>query len=79
VLFERQRVRGFAYDAEICVLARQYGLRVAEVPVRWTNHPDTRVRLIGSSAPMAFDLLRVGRIARRPRRVAQEHETLPRG
>ncbi|MGH3066737.1 MAG: dolichyl-phosphate beta-glucosyltransferase, partial [Gaiellaceae bacterium] len=25
VLFERQRVRGFAYDAEICVLARQHG------------------------------------------------------
>jgi dolichyl-phosphate beta-glucosyltransferase len=64
VLFERQRVRGFAYDAEICVLARQQGLRVAEVPVRWTNHPDTRVRLIGSSARMAFDLLRIGWIAR---------------
>jgi glycosyltransferase involved in cell wall biosynthesis len=70
VLFERQRVRGFAYDAELCVLARQHGLRVVEVPVRWTNHPDTRVKLVGSSARMAFDLLRIGWLARRPRRKA---------
>jgi glycosyltransferase involved in cell wall biosynthesis len=66
VLFERQRVRGFAYDAEICVLAREQGLRVVEVPVRWTNHPDTRVKLIGSSTQMAFDLLRIAWSARRP-------------
>jgi hypothetical protein len=64
-LFERQRVMGFAYDAEICVLATQDSLRVAEVPVRWTNHPDTRVRLFGSSARMAFDLFRIARLARR--------------
>jgi dolichyl-phosphate beta-glucosyltransferase len=67
VLFERQRVRGFAYDAEICVLARQHGLRVVEVPVRWSNHPDTRVKLLGSSVRMAFDLLRIAWIARRRR------------
>jgi glycosyltransferase involved in cell wall biosynthesis len=65
ILFEQQRVPGFAYDAEICVLARQQGLRVTEFPVRWTNHPDTQVRLVGSSARMAFDLLRIAFLARR--------------
>jgi dolichyl-phosphate beta-glucosyltransferase len=68
VLFERQRVRGFAYDAEICVLAREHGLRVVEVPVRWSNHPDTRVKLIASSTRMGLDLLRIARLARRRRR-----------
>jgi len=65
VLFERQRVQGFAYDAEICVLARQHGLRIVEVPVRWSNHPDTHVKLFASSARMAFDLLRIAWLARR--------------
>ena len=65
LLFERQRVRGFAYDAEICVLARRYGLRVVEVPVRWSNHPDTHVKLFASSARMGLDLLRIAWLARR--------------
>jgi dolichyl-phosphate beta-glucosyltransferase len=77
VLFEHQRVRGFAYDAEICVLARQLGLRVAELPVRWTNHPDTRVRLISSSTRMALDLLRIAWLARRRRIDAEEATVHP--
>jgi dolichyl-phosphate beta-glucosyltransferase len=64
VLFEQQRVRGFAYDAEICVLARQHARRVVEVPVRWSNHPDTHVKLFASSARMGLDLLRIGWLAR---------------
>jgi dolichyl-phosphate beta-glucosyltransferase len=67
VLFEHQCVRGFAYDAEICVLARQHGLRVVEVPVRWTNHPDTHVKLVASSLRMGLDLVRIARLARRRR------------
>jgi dolichyl-phosphate beta-glucosyltransferase len=65
-LFELQRIDGFAYDAEILVLARRLGLRVAEVPVRWFNDPATKVRLVRSSSGMAVDLLRVARLARRP-------------
>ena len=71
VPFQRQRVSGFAYDAEVCVLALQLGLGVVEVPIRWTNHPDTRVRLIGSSTRMALDLLRIAWLARRP--IMQTH------
>lgn len=77
VLFERQRVRGFAYDAELCVLARQQGIRVAEVPVRWTNHPDTRVALVGSSARMALDLLRIAWLARRRGGGSPKGQVLP--
>ena len=65
-LFELQRIEGFAYDAEILVLARRLGLRVAEVPVRWLDDPATTVRLFSASSRMAFDLLRVGWLARRP-------------
>jgi dolichyl-phosphate beta-glucosyltransferase len=63
-LFEAQRIEGFAFDAEICVRARRLGLKLAEVPVRWSNDPETHVRLVRSSLRMALDVLRVAAIAR---------------
>jgi dolichyl-phosphate beta-glucosyltransferase len=74
-LFERQRVEGFAFDVEILVEARRRGLRVVEVPVRWVDDPDTKVRVLPASARMTWELFRItllrGRHARGggPRRV----------
>jgi dolichyl-phosphate beta-glucosyltransferase len=65
-LFELQRVDGFAFDAELCVNARRLGFRVEEVPVRWADHSDTRVRIVGSSSRMALELLLIAWRARRP-------------
>ena len=65
-LFELQRIEGFAFDVELLVLARRLDMNVAEVPVRWIDHPDTRVGLVTSSTRMALDALRVAYWARRP-------------
>jgi dolichyl-phosphate beta-glucosyltransferase len=65
-LFGAQRIDGFAFDAELCVNVRRAGLTLVEVPVRWSNHPDTRVRIAGSSSRMALDAVRIALIARRP-------------
>jgi len=70
-LFELQRIDGFAYDAEVLVLARRHGLRVAEVPVRWRDDPATTVKLFSASSRMALDLLRIAWLARRPARPAR--------
>ena len=56
---ESCRVDGFAFDAELCVRATRAGLPVEEVPVAWSNDPDTHVGLVRGSVPMAFDLLRI--------------------
>lgn len=54
----RQRLVGFGFDVEQLFLARKLGFKVAEVPVRWYNSPDTRVRM--SDGVAAFgDVLRV--------------------
>ena len=65
-LFALQRLEGYAYDAELCVNALRLGLRVTEVPVRWSHDPDSRVRLAGSAWPIVVDLFRLGRLARTP-------------
>lgn len=66
IVFELQRIDGFAFDAELCLNARRLGLRVSEVPVSWYDHKDTKVKLFRSSLQMALDLLRIARLARRP-------------
>jgi glycosyltransferase involved in cell wall biosynthesis len=63
---EHQRIEGYLYDAELCLIARQLGFRVAEVPVRWSHDPDSRVRLFRSAPGVVVDLLKLRRLARRP-------------
>ena len=66
VLFDVQKVDGFAFDAELCVNATRLGVRLAEVPVTWVDHRETKVRLFRSSARMALDLFAIAWRARRP-------------
>ena len=56
-LFERQRIDGFGFDAEILFIARKSGYRVREVPVRWINSPDSRVHILKDPILMLRDLL----------------------
>ncbi|HRD01561.1 MAG TPA: glycosyltransferase family 2 protein [Candidatus Saccharicenans sp.] len=58
-IFARIKTTGFAFDVEVLLLARQLGYKIAEVPVVWINSPDSRVRLLGSSVKMLFELLRI--------------------
>ena len=37
---------GFFFDTELLVLAQRQGWRIAELPVRWVDDPDSRVRLL---------------------------------
>jgi len=51
----------FGFDAEVLLRARQAGLRVAEVPVRWENAAGTRVNSVRDSSQMLTDLVRLRR------------------
>jgi dolichyl-phosphate beta-glucosyltransferase len=58
-LFRDLRTDGFAYDVEVLLRARRRSFAVVEVPVAWSNDPDTTVDIVRSSARMAFDLIRI--------------------
>lgn len=58
-LFSLNRVRGFAFDVELLVIARRHGLTWHEVPVRWYDSPESRVQPIRHSLQMLRDILRV--------------------
>ena len=44
-VFPRQTLMGWGFDFEVILIAKRHGLRVREVPVRWVNPPDSKVRL----------------------------------
>jgi glycosyltransferase involved in cell wall biosynthesis len=59
VIFEQQRTEGFGFDPEILFLARQKGLRIAEIPVRWAHDPTTKVKLFRDSVRMFLDVIAI--------------------
>jgi dolichyl-phosphate beta-glucosyltransferase len=57
IIFEQQRVERFGFDPEILFLAKRNGLRVAEVPVRWSHDPATKVNVVADGIRMILELL----------------------
>jgi len=58
-LFRETTVDRFAYDVEILYLAVKAGYAIKEVPVKWLNSPDSKVRPLRDSFQMAKDLVRI--------------------
>ena len=55
-IFGRSTLDGWAFDAELVVIAQEQGLKLAQVPVRWHNEDDTKVRLLGAVLGSLRDL-----------------------
>lgn len=49
-IFHRATVDGWAFDAELLVIANRLGLRVVELPVHWCDSRDSRVRPFRNAA-----------------------------
>ena len=58
-VFGRQRIDGYMFDVELLYLAARAGYRVAEVPVRWRDDGDSRLRLVRGNIRNVVDLLRI--------------------
>ena len=55
-LFENQQADGFSFDIELLYIARKAGLKVAEVPINWTNISGSKVNLLLDAARMFRDI-----------------------
>lgn len=65
-LFAEQREERFAFDVEILCLARERGLRVAEIPVTWRNSNESTVHPLRDGLRMLACLVRLGDPRRLP-------------
>ena len=58
-VFQRQRIFTFGFDPEILFLAKKFGFRAIEVPVRWAHSEGSKVRVLRDGLNMVLDLLRI--------------------
>ncbi len=57
IVFEQQRIERFGFDPEILFLAKRHGLRVVEIPVRWSHDAATKVSVASDGIRMFFELI----------------------
>ena len=67
------RDTGWFFDSELLVLAEKNGYRISEIPVRWTDDPDSRVRIARTAYEDMKGLLRLrfGGLRSASKRLAQ--------
>lgn len=58
-LFSLCREDGFAFDVEALYLATKLGIKIAEVPVNWTEIPGSKVKLFRDGMRMLRSVLRI--------------------
>jgi glycosyltransferase involved in cell wall biosynthesis len=51
--------RMWFFDTELLILAHRRGFRIAELPVRWVEDPDTKVKILKTAAEDIRGLLRM--------------------
>ncbi len=58
-LLQEVRSRGWFFDTELLLRAHWKRLRIQEIPVRWVESPDSRVRLPSTILQMGWGLIRM--------------------
>ena len=58
-VFRKQTTDGFGFDPEVLFLAARQGLKIVEVPVRWSHMEGSKVRFSRDAVRMFGDLIRI--------------------
>ena len=66
-IFRRVKFRGYSFDFESVMIARDLGLEVMEVPIRWAHQEGSKVVLWRDATRAVVDLLSLRLVGRRGR------------
>lgn len=59
IIFSKQLIKRWGFDAEVLFLAKLYGFSIKEVPVSWKNDSGSKVRFPQDIITSLFDLFRI--------------------
>jgi glycosyltransferase involved in cell wall biosynthesis len=57
--FKKQTTDGFGFDPELLFIMSQQGLKILEVPVRWSHAEGSKIRFFRDGVRMFTDLIRI--------------------
>lgn len=66
-LFESLQTQGFCFDVELLARARARGLSVVEVPVKWNDRPQSRVRVFRDWPRVLSELWKIRGLVKKER------------
>ena len=75
-VFMRCKLDGFSFDFEALMIARDLGLRIDEIPIRWRHQEGSKVVLLRDGPRMLRDLVKL-RIAGKEARLKLNQEPIP--
>lgn len=58
-VFQRSTLDGWAFDAELVVIAQAQNLKLAQLPVSWHHEDDTKVRLLAAVVGSGIELVQI--------------------
>lgn len=58
-IFSHTKIDRWAFDAEVLYLARQFGFKIAQVPVVWSDNSNTKVNMARDGWQAFWDLLKL--------------------
>jgi dolichyl-phosphate beta-glucosyltransferase len=58
-IFTRSIQNGWSFDVEILAIARQLGLSSVELPVEWSDQPNSRISIVSDSLRLLVDLYKI--------------------
>ncbi len=58
-IFNKVNIDGFAFDAEVLLLAKIQNYKVVEIPIIWRHSKNTKVKFIKDGINMLLDVLKV--------------------
>jgi len=64
-LLDVMTIDRFGFDVEFLFVANYHGLRLREIPVRWSNVEGSKVNVVRDTRRMFFELSQIRRNAKR--------------
>jgi glycosyltransferase involved in cell wall biosynthesis len=59
IVFTRQRIERWGFDPELLFIARQFKLRMVEVPVEWAHDDRSKINPLVDGVKMGIEMLRI--------------------
>ena len=66
-VFSRCKFDGFGFDFEALLIARDLGLRIDEIPIRWAHQEGSKVSILRDGPRMLRDLVKLRMMGKRKR------------
>ncbi|NOQ55175.1 MAG: glycosyltransferase [Nanohaloarchaea archaeon] len=58
-IFSKQKIDGFAFDAELLLIAKKKGYKIKEIPIEWTNSDESRLNVFKDSIRMGIEITKI--------------------